>query len=438
MDHFYSSHARFNFIFTSSDREQATVPTESTPTALMTSNPIIRNPSRKASRITKPADFKGFTIFQEKSTNAERATHKRSPLKDITNARVTKKQKTNTVDENKLPSTVHKAPRLQPRPTQSHETTHARPPLKTVVPQKPTAVKRPTTLPKSSISSSAASHVPPPKKFNHPSALLRHPGRPRPHHVSDIDRDATMDSFISSEYAADIQLYLLEKELACPFDREALCLKPAHRAIMIGWIQELSEAHGVVSDVTHLAVQILDHYLSRVRTNMTDYQLITATSFIIANKVEGKESWRLSYPDVVDLCLDCNYTIPLFLKAERVILSTLDYAIDLPTAVSFVRRFIFAAGLCSLEYRTVKFVLDVTLPDLSMTAHLPSTRAAAAVYLVLERAGKEWDADAEYHTGYSEVDLQPAVSDLSAALKRATVNERKRKSHPEECQFLNL
>jgi hypothetical protein len=104
-------------------------------------------------------------------------------------------------------------------------------------------------------------------------------------------------------------------------------------------------------------------------------QLVGATAIFIAAKYE-----EINCPSVkeIEYMVDRGYTVDEILKAERFILSMLQFELGWPGPMSFLRR-ISKADDYDLDTRTLaKYFLEVTIMDERFVGSPPSYTAAGA------------------------------------------------------------
>ena len=78
---------------------------------------------------------------------------------------------------------------------------------------------------------------------------------------------------------------------------------------------------------------------------------------------------------------DHTYTQEQILAMELKLLGVIDYEVKAPIALVFLRRFSRAADSDTKTHTLSKYLLELTLPEYKMLHFLPSTIAAASVYL---------------------------------------------------------
>ena len=163
------------------------------------------------------------------------------------------------------------------------------------------------------------------------------------------------------------------------------------RKIVVDWLVEVHNTckpEKFVPYVLHLAVAIMDRFLSHKPIVRQKYQLVALVSFIIAAKYELK--CCLSAKNAVSIT-DHAYTEDEVVKMETVILRTLDYSFRMVTASTFLP---FILKLFFRENRSREmgcmslYMLDLSLMDTSMYELEPSRVASAAMYMARRLYGR--------------------------------------------------
>jgi len=124
-----------------------------------------------------------------------------------------------------------------------------------------------------------------------------------------------------------------------------------------------------------LCVNYIDRFLSSKIVSLGKLQLVGATAIFVAAKYE-----EINCPSVSEIVymVDGGYTVDEILKAERFMLSMLQFELGWPGPMSFLRR-ISKADDYDLETRTLaKYFLEVTIMDERFVGSPPSYVAAGA------------------------------------------------------------
>lgn len=247
---------------------------------------------------------------------------------------------------------------------------------------------------------------------------------PRPPH-NDLDDEDADDPLMVSEYVSEIFDYLREIEPATQPNPDYMDhqddLKWKMRGILIDWLIEVHTRFRLLPETLFLAVNIVDRFLSSKVVKLDKLQLVGVTAMFIAAKYEEVFSPHVQYFRHV---ADDGFTEEEILRAERFVLSTLDYNLSYPNPMNFLRR-ISKADQYDFQTRTVaKYLMEISLLDHRFMEYLPSHVAAAAMYLsrmMLERG--PWDADLIHYSDYTEDQIMPVFHLMIDYLARPVKHE---------------
>ena len=208
--------------------------------------------------------------------------------------------------------------------------------------------------------------------------------------------DEAWDTTMVAEYGEEIFQYMkdlevmtlpaLKNPLAKPYIQIKM-LPNAHymdnqaeiqwsmRAVLMDWIVQVHHRFNLLPETLFLCVNYIDRFLSCKVVSLGKLQLVGATAIFIAAKYE-----EIDCPSIQEIVymVDSGYTIDEILKAERFMLSMLQFELGWPGPMSFLRR-ISKADDYDLETRTLaKYFLEVTIMDERFIGSPPSYVAAGA------------------------------------------------------------
>jgi G2/mitotic-specific cyclin 3/4 len=134
----------------------------------------------------------------------------------------------------------------------------------------------------------------------------------------------------------------------------------------------------LVPETLFLCINYVDRFLSCKITSVGKLQLVSATAIFIAAKYKER-----SLPSVGDIVyiVDYCYTINEVLKAERFMLSMLQFELGRPGLMSFLRRMSKADNYDLKTRILAKYFLEVTIIDERFIRTKPSIIVAAAYFL---------------------------------------------------------
>lgn len=147
------------------------------------------------------------------------------------------------------------------------------------------------------------------------------------------------------------------------------------RSVLMDWLIQVHGRFGLLPETLFLTVNYIDRFLSYKTVSIGKLQLVGATALLIASKYE-----EINCPSLEEIVfmVDGTYAVDEILKAERFMLSMLNFELGWPGPMSFLRR-ISKADDYDLETRTLaKYFLEVTVMDERFVASPPSYLAAGA------------------------------------------------------------
>lgn len=147
------------------------------------------------------------------------------------------------------------------------------------------------------------------------------------------------------------------------------------RSVLMDWLVQVHQRFNLLPETLFLTVNYIDRFLSHKIVSLGKLQLVGATAIFIAAKFE-----EITAPSVQEIVymVDGGYTVDEILKAERFMLTILDFDLGWPGPMSFLRR-ISKADEYDLETRTVaKYFLELAIMDERFVSSPPSFVAAGA------------------------------------------------------------
>ncbi|KAJ1929410.1 B-type cyclin [Tieghemiomyces parasiticus] len=224
----------------------------------------------------------------------------------------------------------------------------------------------------------------------------------------DID---PLDTTMVPEYTAEIFAYMRKLEarmqpLPGYMDNQA-DLEWKMRGILVDWLVQVHQRFRLLPETLFLCVNYLDRFLSRKAVSLPKLQLVGTVALLVAAKFEEIQVPSLS--DFVYMA-DHAYTPEDMMKAERFMLSLLNFDMAFPGPMSFLRR-ISKADDYDLQTRTLaKYLIEVTIMDERFLPYPASQTAAAGHLLAMRMLCKgEWSEAHVYYSGYTERMLQELV-----------------------------
>ncbi|KAK8034484.1 hypothetical protein PG993_009479 [Apiospora rasikravindrae] len=239
--------------------------------------------------------------------------------------------------------------------------------------------------------------------------------------IEEIEEDQ-WDISMVAEYGDEIFEYMREMEIKLlpnPHYMDSQTeIQWSMRGVLMDWVVQVHGRFGLLPETLFLTANYIDRFLSLKVVSLGKLQLVGATAIFIAAKYE-----EINCPSVQEIVymVDSGYTVDEILKAERFMLSMLQFCLGWPGPMSFLRR-ISKADDYDLETRTLsKYFLEVALMDERFVATPPSYTAAGAhclSRLILEKG--EWTPDHVYYSGYTFNQLKPIVAMMLDCCRIAT------------------
>ena len=242
-----------------------------------------------------------------------------------------------------------------------------------------------------------------------------------PEGVIDIDKEET-DVNACGEYAREIYAYLKSLEIRDPIRENYLDghdITSKMRSLLIDWMVSVHQQFELAQETLFLSINILDRYLQVEveRTPRDKLQLVGVSSLLLACKVE--EIYLPSIEDFV-YSTDNAYTEAELKAMEIHMLKILNFDLNTPISLSFLRRYSKAGDVDVLEHTLAKYILELSLLDFGQASLPPSLAAAAALQLslqLLEPEVKEpWNRSLQYHSGYTSPMLTSIVKRMAVVL----------------------
>ncbi|KAB5545602.1 cyclin-like protein [Coniochaeta sp. 2T2.1] len=225
--------------------------------------------------------------------------------------------------------------------------------------------------------------------------------------------DEEWDPTMVAEYGEEIFAYMRKLE-----SEPNLCPNPHYmdiqadiswsmRSVLMDWLVQVHNRFTLLPETLFLTVNCIDRFLSVKIVSLSKLQLVGATAIFVAAKYE-----EINCPSVQEVMymVDGGFTVEEILKAERFMLSMLDFELGWPGPMSFLRR-ISKADDYDVDTRTLaKYFLEVTIMDERFVGSPPSYIAAGAHCLARYMLRKgNWSAAHTHWSGYTLVQLKPLV-----------------------------
>ncbi|KAF7547322.1 hypothetical protein G7Z17_g7823 [Cylindrodendrum hubeiense] len=236
----------------------------------------------------------------------------------------------------------------------------------------------------------------------------------------EVERTRTQDDIeeelwdvsMVAEYGEEIFEYMRELEIKMLPNPHYMDIQTeiqwSMRSVLMDWLVQVHNRFGLLPETLFLTVNYIDRFLSAKVVSIGKLQLVGATAILVASKYE-----EINCPSLQEIVymVDNGYTADEVLKAERFMLSMLNFELGWPGPMSFLRR-VSKADDYDLETRTLaKYFLELTIMDERFVASPPSFLAAGAhclSRLILNKG--DWSKAHVHYSGYSWSQLKSLVT----------------------------
>ncbi|WVQ83222.1 hypothetical protein IAT38_005361 [Cryptococcus sp. DSM 104549] len=240
---------------------------------------------------------------------------------------------------------------------------------------------------------------------------LRSPKKAKDEGWWDLDAEDEGDPTMVAEYVVDAFKYMMDIQTqtmpkADYMDKQAE-LQWKMRQILMDWLIEVHSKFRLLPETLFITSNLVDRFLSKRVISLVKFQLVGLTALFIAAKYE-----EVCCPGVEHFLhmSDGGYTIEELLKAERYMLSTLEFDLSYPNPLNFIRRISKADGY-DIQTRTVaKYLVEISCVDHRLLPFEPSMLAAASMWLArlcLERG--DWGPNLVHYSTYSQEEILPCA-----------------------------
>ncbi|KAK0260827.1 B-type cyclin [Friedmanniomyces endolithicus] len=229
--------------------------------------------------------------------------------------------------------------------------------------------------------------------------------------AEDIE-DEQWDTSMVAEYGEEIFGYMRELEnRMSPNPRymdQQTEIQWSMRAVLMDWVVQVHQRFNLLPETLFLTVNYIDRFLSCKIVSLGKLQLVGATAIFVAAKYE-----EVQCPTIGEIIymVDGGYNGDELLKAERFMLSMLQFELGWPGPMSFLRR-ISKADDYDLETRTLgKYFLEVTVMDERFVGCTPSFLAAGAHCMarLMLRKG-DWSQAHVFYSNYTYAQLKQLLA----------------------------
>lgn len=177
------------------------------------------------------------------------------------------------------------------------------------------------------------------------------------------------------------------------------------------------------NDTIYLAINIMDRYISKVKLNKNEYELIGLSSFFIASKYEDIYSPNASS---VSIIYSFKYNPYEILEKEKHILMILDFSLLYNSSYKFLN---LIYHLSDINFENVYFlselILELSLTDINLLKYPQSKRAIAAFLLAKKIFGiSDVNYIIQFLFSYNENEIKIIQKDMFILLKEVIISSR--------------
>ncbi|GAB1314044.1 B-type cyclin [Madurella fahalii] len=222
------------------------------------------------------------------------------------------------------------------------------------------------------------------------------------------------DVSMVAEYGEEIFTYMRDLEANMLPDPHYMDIQTeiqwSMRSVLMDWLVQVHHRFCLLPETLFLTANYIDRFLSVKVVSLGKLQLVGATALFVAAKYE-----EINCPSVQEIVymVDSGYTADEIIKAERFMLSMLQFELGWPGPMSFLRR-ISKADDYDLETRTLaKYFLEITIMDERFVGSPPSFIAAGAhciSRLFLDKG--DWTPAHVHYSGYTLSQLKPLIQTI--------------------------
>ena len=232
--------------------------------------------------------------------------------------------------------------------------------------------------------------------------------------IDNIDERDRHNPLAVPEYAQEMFEYFKEQEKVTSVRPHYLLKQPqvseTMRSVLVDWMINVQTQFKLAPETLFLAISLVDRFLDAVVVPRDKVQLTGVTALFIASKYE--EVWAPRVCDFVSVC-DNLYPSQEIVGMEKRMLTTFGYKITMPTAYTFLTRYLKAAHADTTIAQMSCYVLEASLLSYSLLQYFPSQLAAAAVLIARSSTERNpWSPTLLRYTGYYEEDIKPIARDV--------------------------
>jgi len=242
-------------------------------------------------------------------------------------------------------------------------------------------------------------------------------------HEFQADLNVKRNHFYAPGYIQEIMKFLRDNEKRYLPSTDYMNIiqtdiKPNMRYRLLDWLVDVYERFEIQTSTFHLAVNLLDRYLSKISVHRNRLQLLGCVVLWLASKYN-----EIRVPEINAFVhmSDGAFQYKDMLDLEESIINELNFDFSAPTAHIFGDRYIHIVSFYLETEKTkrrlkhlVHYYLEYCLLDYNLVGLKPSLMGAAATYAAASWLDRrfEWDSHLEKETGYTKEDLNFVVTSI--------------------------
>ncbi|KAH9386748.1 G2/mitotic-specific cyclin 2 [Nematocida major] len=243
-----------------------------------------------------------------------------------------------------------------------------------------------------------------------------------------IEESLKADITAVSEYSHEILTHYIkdqENYMASPnymeFQEE---IRWAMRAVLIDWIIDVHHKLTLLPETLYLSVNLIDRFLSLRIVTIGKLQLVGVAGLLIASKFQ-----EVASPSVETFVIltDRSFTENEILRAEKYMLHCLEYKINFPSPLNWLRHCSHNKEVASLA--TV--ILDSLLPDEGFLKYSPSVLGTSVSYVartLMPQEKREFEVFNKFAM-HSKNELEKCIDEIKEYLQKPILHSSIFKKH---------
>lgn len=212
--------------------------------------------------------------------------------------------------------------------------------------------------------------------------------------INESTNNQFVKHFSSSDEAFEILLQKQLEPVVIPYFRTLQKeIRPKHRKSSVQWILDLCNENKCTHDVFPTAVAYMDRYLSIKELPLIHIDLLAVTCLLIAMKIRGVQRRIVPLESFSNILSEQGFTKKDLADFELKVLKALEWKLSTVLSLDFVEMLIIRLPI-TLPYQLVservRKMLAVTPVEKKFSRYLPSTLAAAGIYVTLHELKREY------------------------------------------------